>query len=57
VASMDLPPQEQIMGFLDWAQRTLAASRAHSSDQFQTLSDSRNYSDPAPNRKSWQITF
>jgi hypothetical protein len=52
---MDVPPEKQVNDLMEWIHRSLAASRAHAVDQFQLLSDSRNYSSPAPDRKTWQV--
>ena len=49
------PIIEQAMELMQWAHRTVAASRAHANDQFQLLSDSRVYSAPNPDRKTWQL--
>src|SRR2546421_12526347 len=48
-------PQEQVMELIEWAQRTLSVARAHASDQFQLLSDSRVYTASSPDRKTWQM--
>ena len=53
--SGDCPSQRQVMEFMDWALRSVTAARAHASDQFQLLSDSRVYAASNPDRKTWQM--
>ena len=53
--SGEAPPQKQVMELMQWAQRTLSAARAHASDQFQLLSNSRVYTASEPDLKTWQM--
>ena len=57
VASMDVPPEKQVNDLMEWIHRSLATKRAHALDQFQLLSDSRPYSSPERDRKTWQVTY
>jgi len=51
----DRPAPDQVMELMQWAHRAVSAARAHASDQFQLLSDSRVYTTPNPDRKTWQM--
>src|SRR5258706_16475173 len=48
-------PEQQVRELMQWAHRALTTARAHASDQFQLLSDSRVYSASDPDRKTFQM--
>jgi len=52
------PSKDEVMGLMNWARRTLMVARAHTIDQYQSLSNSRVYASfGETDRKTYRLTL